>query len=143
MTTRTTTKTAPAKGLRESRKEQAAARKPAAAAKATAKPAAKTAPAKPTPAKKAAAPKSDTTEKRAYSATARCGKVNIRQSATPLIAALDCKIAGRKNPQFAAGVVVNFYATVDAAQKAADEINGGKFDGWSDAIVVDATLVKS
>src|SRR5271169_6286544 len=69
MTTRTTTKTAPAKGLRESRKEQAAARKPAAAAKATAKPAAKTAPAKPTPAKKAAAPKSDTTEKRAYSAT--------------------------------------------------------------------------
>ena len=96
--------------------------------------------AKPAAATKAAAAKVEA-EKLVYSATARCGKVNQRQSATPLVAALDVKISGKKSPAFASGVVVGFYSTLEAAQKVADEINGGAVDGWSDAVVTVAKKV--
>ena len=69
-------------------------------------------------------------QKVTYTATARCGKVNSRVSATPLAAALDVKVSGKKQPHWSAGVIVGFYASADAAQKVADEINGGAVDGW-------------
>jgi hypothetical protein len=58
-----------------------------------------------------------------------------------LVAALDVKISGKKSPAFASGVVVGFYSTLEAAQKVADEINGGAVDGWSDAVVTVAKKV--
>ena len=45
------------------------------------------------------------------------------------------KIANRKGPQFAAGVIVGFYTSATAAQKVADKINARGGD-WSDAVVV-------
>jgi hypothetical protein len=47
-------------------------------------------------------------------------------------------VSGKKQPHWSAGVVCGFFANRDKAQAAADEINSGKFDGWSDAIVVQA-----
>jgi hypothetical protein len=131
--------------MREARKEQATRRQAQAEAKQR-HPAGKQAPAnatakKPAPKKAAAKPEQ---EKFVYSATARCGKTNTRASATPLVAALDVKIAGKKNPAWSVGVIVGFYASLEAAQKAADEINGGGAgDGWSDAVVVAAAPVKA
>jgi len=81
-------------------------------------------------------------EKRTYSATGRSGKVNTRTSATVLTHAVDVKIAGRKGAQFAAGVVVQMYASEAAASKAAHEINSGAAGPeWSDAIVVPVKAV--
>jgi hypothetical protein len=82
-------------------------------------------------------------EKRTYSATARCGKVNSRTSATVLTHALDVKISGKKQPHWSAGVIVGFYSSREAAEKVAAEINGGAVDGWSDAVVVAATPVSA
>jgi hypothetical protein len=136
---------APVANLASARKEQAQMRREAAAAKqrhpagkqAAPKPAAKAPAKKPAPAKAPAKPAPAVeAEKFSYQATARSGKVNSRTSATPMVAALDVKIAGRKGAQFAAGVVVGFYASRDKAQAAADEINAGKVADWSDAIVV-------
>jgi hypothetical protein len=122
----------PVTNLRASRKQQAAAKKaPAKAAPAKAAPAA--APAKPAVIKS----KTDKPEVVQYVATARSGKVNSRLSATPLVAALDVKVVGRKSPHFAAGVIVGMYATTEKAQAAADKINGGGVEDWSEAIVVD------
>lgn len=109
--------------------------------KATTKSLPKRKPAAKQPAQKAAAKAAATVEKLTYSATARNGKVNTRASATPLVAALDVKIADRKGAQFAAGVIVGFYASKEAAQKAADEINSGSVENWSDAKVVAAKVV--
>ncbi|MGO9508056.1 MAG: hypothetical protein ACLPXZ_12180 [Mycobacterium sp.] len=120
--------------LAQARKEAAATRQRHPAGKAQPKPAAAKAPAK---ASKPAVEQ----EKRTYSATARCGKVNSRVSATPMVAALDVKISGKKQPHWSAGAIVGFYASVDAAQKVADEINGGAVDGWSEAVVVAAQPV--
>jgi hypothetical protein len=118
---------APVGNLRQARAEQAAARKGEAAAKQR-HPAGKQA-----PAKAAAKPEA---EKLTYAATGRCGKTNTRVSTTPLSHAVDVKISGRKSPQFAAGVIVQFYASASAAQKVVDEINGGAVADWSDAKVV-------
>ena len=140
---------APVANLREAKKAQAATRQAQAEAKQrhpagkAAQPAAK-ATAKPAPAKaaKAAAAKpAAEAQKVTYTATARCGKVNSRVSATPLAAALDVKVSGKKQPHWSAGVIVSFYASADAAQKVADEINGGAVDGWSEAVVVAAQPV--
>jgi hypothetical protein len=138
MTARKATAPAPVGNMREARKEQAALRQAQAEANQR-HPAGKQAPAKapakkPAP-KKAAAAKPEQ-EKFVYSATARCGKTNTRASATPLTHAVDVKIAGRKGAQFAAGVIVGFYASKEAAQKVVDEINGGGVSDWSDAKVV-------
>ena len=134
-----TTTTAPANDLRESRKEQAPAKKIAkpATAKAT-----KAVAAKPAPAKPVAEAKPAEAEKRTYSATARCGRVNTRVSATVLTHALDVVIAGRKGPQYTSGVIVAMYSSLDKATKAADEINAGSVPDWTNAIVVPVTLVK-
>ena len=128
-----TTTTSPAKSLRESRKEQAA--KKAAPAKAPAKPAAA----------KTAKPAVDkpAVEAKKYSATARCGRVNTRASVTPLAHALDVKISGRKGAHYQQGVVVGFFATLEAAQKAAENINAGNVADWSDAIVVAVEAVSA
>lgn len=139
-----TPRKAPAKpvaNLAAARKEQAAARKGEAQARQR-HPAGKAQP-KPAAAKAPAKKPAEAAEKRTYSATSRSGKVNTRVSTTPLVAALDVKIAGRKGPQFAAGVIVNLYAAASAAQKAADDINAGNVDGWSDAVVVKATPVQT
>lgn len=138
----------PVSNLAEARKTQAAMRQAEASAKQrhpAGKPAPAKAPAKPaakktTPAKAAAKVEA---EKRTYSATGRGGVTNSRSSATALSHAVDVKIAGRRGAQFAAGVIVGFYASVEAAQKVADEINGGSVDGWSDAVVVTATQAKA
>jgi hypothetical protein len=133
-TTNTSTK-APAKpvaNLREAQKAQAQSRRNHPAGKqAPPKPAAKSA-----PAKAAAAKPATEAQKVTYAATARSGKTNTRVSTTPLSHAVDVKIAGRKGAQFAAGVIVAFYASLDAAQKVVDEINAGKVDSWSDAKIV-------
>jgi hypothetical protein len=128
--------------LADAKKAQAATRQAQAEAKQR-HPAGKQAPtpAAKAPAKSAANPTTEA-EKLTYSAQSRSGKVNTRQSATPLVAALDVKIAGRKGPQFAAGVIVGMYASVEAAQKVADEINGGSAGSdWTDAVVVKAMPV--
>jgi hypothetical protein len=141
-TTHTRAPAKPVANLAQARKEQAAARKAEAASKA-AHPAGSKRPAKAAPAKAAAKPATEA-EKLTYTAQSRSGKVNTRQSATPLVAALDVKIAGRKGPQFAAGVIVGMYASVEAAQKVADEINGGSAGSdWTDAVVVKATPVST
>lgn len=135
--TSTSTTTAPAKSLRESRKEQAVVKKPA-----PAKAPAKAAAAKPAVAKTTKpAVEKPAVEAKKYSATARCGRVNTRASVTPLLAALDVKISGRKGAHYTAGVIVGFFATVEAAQKAADDINSGNVTDWSDAIVVTTKAV--
>jgi hypothetical protein len=85
-------------------------------------------------AKPAATPAAD---KVTYTATGRSGVVRRSTSATRLTHAVDVKIAGRKGAQFAAGVVVAFYASKDKAQAAADSINAGAAgDDWTDAVVV-------
>lgn len=145
MTTRTTS-TAKADlpevaNLRDAKKAQAQAKQRHPAGKKL-----PTTAAKPAPAKAAAKPAANRAEKpaeqekRTYSATARNGKTNTRASATPLVAALDVKIAGRKGAQYAAGVIVGFYTSKEVAEKAADEINGGGVADWSDAVVVPAKL---
>jgi len=76
-------------------------------------------------------------DKVTYTATGRSGVVRRSTSATRLTHAVDVKIAGRKGAQFAAGVVVAFYASKDKAQAAADSINAGAAgDDWTDAVVV-------
>jgi hypothetical protein len=57
--------------------------------------------------------------------------------------AVDVRIAGRRGAQFAAGVIVGFYASAEAAQKVVDEINGGNVDGWTDAKLVACKAVAS
>jgi hypothetical protein len=89
------------------------------------------------PAKKAPAKAAKPAEKLRYAATARNGKTNA-VSATPLVAALDIKIAGRNGAQITQDVIVGFYASKEKAQGAADEINGSKVADWSDARVVAA-----
>jgi hypothetical protein len=145
-TNTSTTRKAPAKpvDLADAKKAQAATRQAQAQAKQR-HPAGKQAPkpAAKAPARAAAKPATEA-EKLTYSAQSRSGKVNTRQSATPLVAALDVKIAGRKGPQFAAGVIVGMYASIEAAQKVADEINGGSAGSdWTDAVVVKATPVST
>jgi hypothetical protein len=136
----------PVANLAQAKRQQAALRQAEAeakqrhpAGKAQAPAAKKLAPATKPASKKVAATLATEAQKVEYQATARCGKVNSRTSATPLAAALDVKISGKKNAAWSAGVIVAFYATAEAAQKVADEINGGAVDGWSDAIVVAAT----
>jgi hypothetical protein len=108
----------PVANLRQARKEMAASK--------AAHPAGK---------KVAPAAKPAEAEKVTYAAQSRSGKTNSRSSTTPLVAAVDCKIANRKGAQFASGVIVGFYATEAAAQKVVDAINGGGGD-WSDAVIV-------
>jgi hypothetical protein len=151
-TTNTTTTAKPVANLAQARKEQAAARNAEAASKAahpagSKRPAAKAAPAKSARAKsaskKAAKPEG---EKLTYSATARCGKVNSRTSAAPLLAALDVRISqpARKGEHWQRGVIVAMYSSVEAAGKVAAEINSGSgADGWSDAIVVPVTVASA
>jgi hypothetical protein len=112
---------------------------------AEAKPAPKPTPAKAAPAaaKKAAAKPAEAAEKKTYAAEARCGKTNTRASATVLTHAVDVKIAGRKGAQYASGVIVGMFASAEKAQAAADEINAGEVDDWSDAIVVPVVAVKA
>jgi hypothetical protein len=142
----TARKQAPAKpvaNLADAKKAQAATRQAQAQAKQR-HPAGKQAPkpAAKAPARAAAKPATEA-EKLTYSATARCGKVNTRQSATPLVAALDVKISGKKQAAWSAGVIVGFYASVEATQKAADAINGGEVEGWSDAVVTSVEQAKA
>jgi hypothetical protein len=124
-----TARKTPVANLRQTRRELAAAKAAHPAGKKVA-PAAK--PAAKAPAK---APKPDEAQKVTYSAQSRSGKTNSRSSTTPLVAAVDCKIANRKGAQFASGVIVGFYHTEAAAQKVVDAINGGGGD-WSDAVIV-------
>jgi hypothetical protein len=134
----TSRKTAPAPvgNLREARKEQAAAKQRHPAGKALPKPAAK-APAK-------AAKPAQPVEKTTYSAQSRSGKTNTRQSATPLTAALDVRISGKKNPAWSAGVIVQMYADRAKAEAAAASINAGAAGSdWSDAVVVPVVPVKA
>lgn len=146
MTARKSTAPAqPVANLAAARKEQAAARQGEAqsrqrhpAGKAQPGKAAQPATKKPAPAK--SAPAKVEAQKVTYSATGRCGKVNSRSSATVLTHAVDVKISGRKSPQFSAGVIVQMYASLDAATKAAAAINAGEAGPeWTDAKVVKVT----
>src|SRR6516164_4576352 len=96
---------------------------------------ARKAPAKQVPAKKAAPKKTAVATPIVYSAVGRGGVVRRSTSTTPLSHAVDVKIAGRKAPQFANGVVVAFFASEAAAQAACDKINSAKGGDWSDAVV--------
>jgi len=142
MATRKSTAPAPVGKLAEVRAEQAAARKAEAASKA-AHPAGKRAPAKSAPAKTAPAntESRDTrlgeVEKVTYSATGRGGVTRTQKSATPLVAAVDVKIAGRRGAHLAAGAVVAFYVAREKAEAAAKSINDGAAGPeWTDAVVV-------
>jgi hypothetical protein len=115
--------------LAQARKAQAASKAAHPAGKQAPKPAAKSAPAK------------VEAQKVTYSATARSGKTNTRVSTTPLSHAVDVKISGRKSPQFAAGVIVAFYSSKQAAEKVVEEINGGNVADFSDARVVAVKVV--
>jgi hypothetical protein len=100
----------------------------------------KPAPVKKAPVKKAAAEK-PAAEKVTYSATGRSGRVRTQRSASELKWALDACVAER-SAAFAAGCVIGFYSDKAKAEAARDEINGGKYDGWSNAVIVAATVAK-
>jgi hypothetical protein len=137
---------APVANLAQSRKEQAAMRQAAAeakqrhpAGKQAPKAAAAKAPAAKPAAEKPAAAKVEKVEaeKVVYTATGRGGVVRRSTSTTVLSHAVDVKIAGRKAAQFAAGVIVQMYASEAAATKAAESVNAGAAGpDWTEAIIV-------
>jgi hypothetical protein len=133
--------------LRDAKKTQAALRQAEAGARQRHPAGKKVAPAattKPAPAKAAKAAAKVEAEKVTYSATGRGGVTNRRSSTTALSHAVDVKIANRRGQQFSRGVIVGMYASIEAAQKVADEINGGSAGSdWTDAVVVKATPVST
>lgn len=137
----TTETQAPVANLAQAKKELAAAKRqskdghPAGSAKA---------PAKEVPAKKAAEAKAEKTEAKEYTATGRSGQETIRSCPFEAKFAVDVQRPGKK-ASYAAGVIVRFFASKEAAQKFADEVNSGemaKRNDWyaeaSNAIVVAA-----
>jgi hypothetical protein len=117
---------APVANLAQSRKELAASK--------AAHPAGKKAPAaKRAPATKAAKPEQ---AKTVYTATGRGGVERRATSTGTLVAAVEAVIQNRRGAHFAKGAVIAFYASKEKAQAAADTINGGNVDGWSDARVI-------
>lgn len=129
----TSTAQAPVANLRETKRQMAQSRQRHPAG--SQKPAAKAAPAK-AAAKPAAKPAA---EKVTYAATGRGSVTRTQQSASPLVAAVDVCIAGRRGQHFAKGVVVAFYADKAKAEGAAASINAGAAGAdWTDAIVTTA-----
>jgi hypothetical protein len=132
----------PVANLADAKKAQAAMRQAEAGARqrhpaGSQRPAAK----RPAPAKKATATEA---QKVTYQAVGRGGVTRTQQSASPLVAAVDVCIAGRKAGHFAKGAVIAFYATEAAATQAANEINGGAAGkDWTDAKVVKVTVASA
>jgi hypothetical protein len=132
MTTPRKTPAQPVANLRQARKELAASKAAHPAGK-------KVAPAAKAPAKAAKPAEVETTT---YAATGRGGVERRSTSATPLVAAVDCKIANRKGAHFAKGTVIAFYVDRAKAEAAATKINAAGGD-WSDAVVVPAKPVSA
>lgn len=132
----TTATPATVANLSETHKEIAAAKKAHPAGKALAK----------APAKKAPAKKAETkSEPRKYVAKARSGQEAIRTCPFKATHAVDVKKPDGKKASYAAGVIVRFFASKDAAEKFAEAVNDGTlarsndwYQGAVDAIVVTA-----
>jgi hypothetical protein len=87
--------------------------------------------------------------KRTYRAEARSGQVTTRTSAVELKFAVDVKIADARKASYAEGVVTKMFATKEAAEKMAAEVNSGElgqrldfYATATDAIVVAVQLVE-
>lgn len=83
------------------------------------------APAKKAPAKAESKPKAEKTEAKKYTATGRSGQETIRSCPFEAKFAVDVQRPGKK-ASYAAGVIVRFFASKEAAQMFADEVNNGE-----------------